>query len=1126
MTLLPQRLAACLIVLIALSPPVLAQVAEAIPGSLAEPLAQARKSLAENTALDEANKANLHQKLDQADADEAQANAHLLKAKEWKDDQDQAQQRIPKLETELRADPEQRFDQWQRNLREDSPAETLSTELAELRASAGNLTTQVAEIAAELGQSDQRPAQLVQELDLARREAVELLQKTTLPANASLAQRIDTLAAQAARRERLARIEALLAERNALPVQSRVLELSQRSLQRQAALARRQADALEALLARSSSAETTALSERLRDEAETSSGQSEVVIREAERNVTLGQELIDVQNTTREASERLRNTQDRATDATDSLRNIQARLTLHSGDETLGLILLNERRRVEEPAQIQHALQQTRRKLAQTQLRALDLSEQAERLNSPEQVLEQLVQLDDDDPDAAAEAATRQHLLGLLNTRADLIARLETAERELMNVLTDLEGAQNQQLQASTQLARLLDQELLWYPSHDRVGRAWLQRQIEGWRDLFKPSRYATSSRLLLETLKRDWLLVLMVLGLFVLLLRVTRKLPARLLVLAQPLLRIRIDRYRHTLRALAASLMAAATWPLPLALLGWLLRQSGQPGKFSDSLGQACLSLAGGLLFFQSMRYLLLENGVAHKHFRWTRARREAIRAALPWFVLLVLPAQFLLTLAFVRGQEPALDAVSRLMLLVICIASAHICWRLLAPGALWTFRGRADVEPSRLRRLLRGVLPLGFVALALITLNGYLLTAITLLHGFWHSLLLVSALAVLHGLISRWFLLGERRLALSRLDARHEAGQEAQNLEIQGGESNPASSLDPETELISIQSINQQTRSLLRALTLTLLVSGLIWVWSDVLPALDRLDTISLWSVASKAADGSQILTQISLAAFLGGALALLLTFIAARNLPGLVEIGLLARIDIDAGARYAITSISRYVIVIAGLIIGLGLMGVRWSQLQWMAAALTVGLGFGLQEIFANFVSGLIVLFERPYRVGDMITIGEAEGTVTRIRTRATTVLDSSNREVIVPNKTFITSRFINWTLSDTVTRITFNLELAQDADPVKVRTLLLDLARNEPLVLSQPGPSCWFSRLSKDSFDFDLSVHVAELGHRSRVRSELNRKMAEALAAAGFATSRPGEMRIEMLEKKPSAETGAV
>ena len=105
---------------------------------------------------------------------------------------------------------------------------------------------------------------------------------------------------------------------------------------------------------------------------------------------------------------------------------------------------------------------------------------------------------------------------------------------------------------------------------------------------------------------------------------------------------------------------------------------------------------------------------------------------------------------------------------------------------------------------------------------------------------------------------------------------------------------------------------------------------------------------------------------------------------------------------------------------------------DKLQWLAAALSVGLGFGLQEIFGNFVSGLIILFERPVRIGDTVTIGTFSGTVSKIRIRATTITDFDRKEVIIPNKAFVTERLINWSLSDTVTRVVIRLGVAYGSD----------------------------------------------------------------------------------------------
>ena len=126
--------------------------------------------------------------------------------------------------------------------------------------------------------------------------------------------------------------------------------------------------------------------------------------------------------------------------------------------------------------------------------------------------------------------------------------------------------------------------------------------------------------------------------------------------------------------------------------------------------------------------------------------------------------------------------------------------------------------------------------------------------------------------------------------------------------------------------------------------------------------------------------------------------------------LHLTLLQRLNIHEGERHAIATIARYTIILIGCVYVSSALGLAWSKVQWLAAGISVGLGFGLQEIFANFVSGLILLFERPVRVGDTVQIGETLGTVTRIRIRATTIEGWDKRELIIPNREFVTGQII--------------------------------------------------------------------------------------------------------------------
>jgi potassium efflux system protein len=1091
----------------------------AASASVAPGIEQARTALADASGLDDAAREQVEGLLARAAAADADAERRLAEARRWREAQSGLVAEAARLERELALDPSETFRRWRADLPARTAPDELARQLAELRQLAEENGLQLGATAAEIAATSSRVAVIGDELAATTHQIGTSTGTNAAPGpEASLLVIAQNLLDRATQRATLARREQLQAEQARLPALQRMLDLRHRRLQREATLLEREIDVLEAMLAARTDTELDALMRRLVQERDGLDRAEPVLAAAAERNIALGAELRDVAGQVRGSAERARQAQRSGAAALDALANTRTRIELGAGDDAVGLILLSERRRIADADALARELESARRDLARVQLRLIEIDEERDRLDAPAEAIDAQLR-DSDSEDTATGSELRDTLARLFQTRSELLPRVDAALRDLADALSQLERALQEQLSRTRELTRILDRELLWIPSHEAVSADWLRRQAAGWSDLFKLSRYATSARLLLEAARERWPIALLGITLVVVLLVLRLRVPARIDELSQPLLRVRTDRYRYSARVLLLSLLAALPWPLLLAVLGWLLQHAGQAGKFSDSLGSSLIGLAGGVLLWQSLHWLTRERGLAHLHLRWTRARRGALRQVLPWMAFGLLPLSWLLQLAFIRGQEPAVDAAGRLMLLAFCAIGAWLAWRLLAPGALWTTRSGSLVEPIRIRQLLRIALPALLATLALLALNGYLLTAGLMLRSLWLSAGAVLIVGVVNAMIARWFVLGERRLALKRLEQKREA-EDAGGVDRTGasGDAMP----EPEPEEVTLESVNAQTRRLLRALTVALVALALLAVWSDVLPALARLDEVKLWSYSAADAAGTSVEHFVSLRAVLLGIAVLLLTFIAARNLPGLVEIGLLSRINLDAPTRYAITSISRYVIVIGGIVVGLGLFGLRWGQLQWMAAALTVGLGFGLQEIFANFVSGLIVLFERPYRVGDIITIGEVEGTVTRIRTRATTVLDWDNKEVVVPNKTFITERFVNWTLSDTVTRVVLKLGVAYTSDPEAVRRLLLDIAERDPMVLKQPPPTCWFMELGASTLNFELRVFVGELLDRNRVRNLLNQRIITEFRERGIEIAFP-QMDL-WVRNAPSAAAG--
>ena len=268
------------------------------------------------------------------------------------------------------------------------------------------------------------------------------------------------------------------------------------------------------------------------------------------------------------------------------------------------------------------------------------------------------------------------------------------------------------------------------------------------------------------------------------------------------------------------------------------------------------------------------------------------------------------------------------------------------------------------------------------------------------------------------------------------------------------------------------------------------------------------------------------ISIIKFVGAfaILVFIITTQLVRNLPALLELAILQHLDLTPGTGYAITTITKYLLMLIGGLVGFSMIGIEWSKLQWLVAALGVGLGFGLQEIFANFISGLIILFEKPIRIGDTVTIRDLTGSVTKINTRATTISDWDRKEIIVPNKAFITEQFINWSLSDSVTRVVLTIPAPANANSEEVTEILLTAARRCSLVIDNPAPEVFLVDLQQGIQIFELRIYAAEMGHRMPLRHEIHQLILAGFHAHGIDMPFPPfQMRLESLNGKQTGRT---
>jgi len=1101
----------CAVVALLLSVPTLGRPAGAAPSSV-----DAARAALEASDLDAAQRQVGLDHLEAAAAQEREAATLAERLQALQAEVAGSPKRLDDLLREIEVDRPRLLAEWTARLPADADGETLEALLQREQAEVDTLRAERETAGGELARALSPPAEANGDVAGLRQRVDEL----SIPLVRAESEPNAVFEARSLRRAaELRRVQAELAfrtaEQESLAGRQRYLELRLRGLgqrirmheARIAVLQTRVAEVgrrnLERSVARLATDEVVPAGDRVMAEAV---AENQAIGRELlEQNDLLGREraaLVELE----EARARVQ----------DALLDTRTRLELGGASEQVGRWLWSERQQLPSPLRLRQRRAALSDELAALRLRLVMLVQQERELLDAAAVAAALRAADAaaTDDETQAEQVAGGDVEAVLRDRRELLGLLEPLVRRRLATLEQSERVLGAQLESTVALREMLDRRLLWIRSHAPIDRVWMGRVPEGLIDLTKPSRLLTTLELVGRDLRARparWGASLLLLVLAFVVRRPARR---RLTELGAATRQIRQDRYRYTVEALGWTLLAATPAPLAMLLVGLLLQGVGASGRFSDSLGRTLVAFVVPAFLVTFLWWASIEQGLAHAHFRWMRSRREAIRTWLPRLAAVLFPLGLVIQLAFVRNQDLAIDVSARLALVLAFGFTAVVLWRLLDAGRLWVVRGVPAADASPVRRALRFALPGVLVAGAVLALSGWVYPAASLFRAAFTTFGVVLVVATVVGMLGRWFVAGERRLKLKRLDEQRAAAAQA------GEHGEVAPDLDAD---LSVETVSAQTGRLLRALRWTLLAVGLAWAWSEVLLAFTRLDEIVLWSVTDTGADGQAVVEPVTLMAALLGGLALALTVVGARNLPGLVEIGLLSRTGVDAGARYAITSVLRYAIVGVGALAGFGLLGLRWSQLQWLAAALSVGLGFGLQEIFANFVSGLILLFERPFRVGDVITIGALSGRVTRIRTRATTIVDGENREIVVPNKSFITGDLINWTLSDTTTKVTLNVRVAYGSNPDTVRTLLRRAAVEHPRVLAEPAPDSHFIGFGESALDFELGVHVGTLGDRGVVRDDINTRIAVLFAEHGIALPFP-QLDVHLRDVPPPAPEG--
>ena len=697
------------------------------------------------------------------------------------------------------------------------------------------------------------------------------------------------------------------------------------------------------------------------------------------------------------------------------------------------------------------------------------------------------------------ESAVRESLQTEKNYLDDLI----NDHNIYFNNLVNLDIAEGQLIKETEAFATYVDERVLWIASASAVsavdvthaGRVlWKIAGPDAWKEI--------GGALAMDAVQNP-AVYLLAIGVFGPLLYCRRRMRNKVQKIGDLAAAANCCRMTPTIEALFLTLLIAAIWPGLMAYLSWRMTAALDASEFCKAIGAGLASTALVNFVLELLRNTCRPKGLGEAHLGWPDHNLQVLRHHLKWLNVVVLPLVFIVATLHAEENERWNDSLGRLCFIATMLLSALFLQRILRPGK-GVFQEYLASRPGSWMDRLQYVwypvvvfLPLFLGGLAV---AGYYYTSQQLAARMVISFYVFLGLILLGSFLLRWLLVNRRRLAMATARRRRAALQMQNSLSAEAA-ALPASAASPAGER-DLAAINIQTRRLVEH---SLALAGLlaIWfIWADVLPALGFLNRVEVWKTTVDvtesvlAADGSTTtrtavkIESVTLAHLGLAILVFATTIIAAKNIPGLLEMALLQHLPVDAGVRYAVATVSRYVITIFGTVFTCNAVGLGWSKVQWLLAAISVGLGFGLQEIFANFVSGLIILIERPIRVGDVITISDVTGTVSRIRMRATTIIDPDRKELIIPNKDVITGRVLNWTLSDKVNRVQIKVGIAYGSNTQQAAELLMRAAREHPQVLDDPLPVVTFEAFGNSTLDFVLRCFLPNLENRSRVVHELH------------------------------------
>ncbi|GIU41319.1 mechanosensitive ion channel protein MscS [Shewanella sairae] len=690
--------------------------------------------------------------------------------------------------------------------------------------------------------------------------------------------------------------------------------------------------------------------------------------------------------------------------------------------------------------------------------------------------------------DIGAESSLQAKLLA---AQGLLLQQLIQSYDQYLSELADLRVNYEQLNQQYLTLKSILNEHLFWVPNANSIGGLWITdlHQSIQWMLQQAPWSQMQSSFNEQSTLWSWWLILFVVSMLAQDIL--TPKFKSAMRRELPFVGNVTQDKFIYTFHVLINSFGYSLLKPLPIVLAGGIFYQSSH--NFVSAVGMGIM--ASGILYqlYRFIFLLSLDRGLLINHFKAPQTIVRSGQARFKKFTIMATPFLAIMTFTEVIDTSLVRNSLGRGAFIIFCLM---LFWFYKDMLSLSNKENTAEHSKNKklLQKLLWAMLILMPLACAVLAFQGYYYTAFQMFLQLQLSMIFGLGFLLLFNLIKRWMLIERRRIAFERAKAkRAELLAQREKGEVSVGDQSDTY----EEPIVDLETISSQSLGLVRSLLLLAFLASIVGLWTQTHTALfSLLDGVTLWS-SNTTVNGIEQQIPITLKSLLLSLIIVGFSMMIATNLPGLIELTILQRLDLSQGTGFALTTVSRYLVVLFGVLTGFSTLGMEWSKLQWLVAALSVGLGFGLQEIFANFISGLIILFEKPVRIGDTVTIRDLTGTVSKIQIRATTIVDWDRKEIIVPNKAFITEQLINWSLSDPITRVIVYVSVARDSDPARVEAALYQAVQECDDALLSPEPEVWFAGFGQHTQDFEVRAYAKDMGARWPLKHKLHKQITKKL-----------------------------